>query len=89
MLRLFEQLNTELARGRVAGEIYLVGGAVMCLVHEARPSTKDLDGVYKEIREIRNGGANGSIIGRNTFTRPRDEAMKMLDTIIDIYKGKV
>ncbi len=51
-------------------------------------AAKDLDGVYKEIREIRDGGANGSIIGRNTFTRPRDEALKMLDTIIDIYKGK-
>ena len=29
---------------------------------------------------IRDGGGNGSIIGRNTFQRPRDEALKMLDT---------
>ena len=49
---------------------------------------KDLDGIYKEIREIRDGGGTGSIIGRNTFQRPRDEALKMLDTIIDIYKNK-
>jgi class I fructose-bisphosphate aldolase len=39
-----------------------------------------------EIRGLRDGGANGSIIGRNTFQRPRDEALKMLDTIIRIYK---
>ena len=49
---------------------------------------KDLDGVYNEIRQIRDGGGSGSIIGRNTFQRPRDEALKMLDTIIDIYKNK-
>jgi class I fructose-bisphosphate aldolase len=49
---------------------------------------KDLPGIYEEIRALRDGGANGSIIGRNTFTRPRDEALKMLDQIIDIYKGK-
>ena len=49
---------------------------------------KDLDGLYNEIRGLRDGGANGSIIGRNTFQRSREEAMEMLNTIIDIYKGK-
>ena len=43
---------------------------------------KDIDGVYNEARAIRDGGGNGSIIGRNTFQRPREEALKMLDTII-------
>ena len=49
---------------------------------------KDLDGFYNEIRGIRDGGGTGSIIGRNTFQRPRDESLKMLDTVIDIYKGR-
>jgi fructose-bisphosphate aldolase, class I len=49
---------------------------------------KDLDGIFNEVRAIRDGGANGSIIGRNTFQRPRQEALKMLDTIIQIYQGK-
>ncbi|OFW81259.1 MAG: fructose-bisphosphate aldolase [Alphaproteobacteria bacterium RIFCSPLOWO2_01_FULL_40_26] len=44
--------------------------------------------IYDEIREIYKGGANGSIIGRNTFQRPREEAMTMLDNIIQIYQGK-
>jgi class I fructose-bisphosphate aldolase len=48
---------------------------------------KDIDGVYNEARAIRDGGGNGSIIGRNTFQRPRDQALKMLDNIIRIYKG--
>jgi class I fructose-bisphosphate aldolase len=49
---------------------------------------KDLDGLYGEIRGLRDGGANGSIIGRNTFQRPRAEALAMLDQIIRIYQGK-
>jgi len=51
-------------------------------------AAKDLDGVLDEIRQVRDGGGNGSIIGRNTFQRPRDEALSMLDTIIKIYQGK-
>jgi class I fructose-bisphosphate aldolase len=49
---------------------------------------KDLDGLFNEVRSIRDGGANGSIIGRNTFQRPREDALKMLDTIVQIYQGK-
>jgi len=49
---------------------------------------KDLEGVFNEVRGIRDGGANGSIIGRNTFQRPREDALKMLDTVIQIYQGK-
>jgi class I fructose-bisphosphate aldolase len=45
----------------------------------------DLNALFTEIREMRDGGANGSIIGRNTFQRPRDEALAMLDQIIKIY----
>jgi fructose-bisphosphate aldolase, class I len=49
---------------------------------------KDLDGLFNEVRAIRDGGANGSIIGRNTFQRPKEAALKMLDTIVQIYQGK-
>jgi fructose-bisphosphate aldolase, class I len=51
-------------------------------------AAKDLDGLYEEVRGLRDGGANGSIIGRNTFQRPREEALAMLDRIIKIYQGK-
>ena len=37
---------------------------------------------------LRDGGGNGCIIGRNTFQRPKEEAMAMLDKIIDILKGE-
>ena len=49
---------------------------------------KGEDALYNEIREINKGGANGSIIGRNTFQRPRKEALKMLENIINIYQEK-
>ena len=49
---------------------------------------KDLDGVYEEVRGLRDGGANGSIIGRNTFQRPKELALEMLSKIIDIYQNK-
>ncbi len=51
-------------------------------------AAKGLDGLYDEVRALRDGGANGSIIGRNTFQRPREEALAMLDRIIKIYQGK-
>ena len=49
---------------------------------------KGEDEIYNEIRQIYQGGGNGSIIGRNSFQRPRNEALKMLDNIIKIYQGK-
>ncbi len=48
----------------------------------------DLNAVYDEVRAIRDGGGFGSIIGRNTFQRPRDQALQMLDQIIRILKGE-
>ncbi len=51
-------------------------------------NSKGEDDIYNEIRQIYQGGANGSIIGRNVFQRPRTEALQMLDKIIQIYQGK-
>lgn len=47
---------------------------------------KGEDSVYDDARAIRDGGGNGSIIGRNVFQRPREDALKLLSDIIDIYK---
>lgn len=49
---------------------------------------KGADGVYDDARAIRDGGGNGSIIGRNSFQRDRKEALDMLAKLVDIYKGK-
>lgn len=42
--------------------------------------------MLSEISCIRDGGGDGSIIGRNTFQRPREEALKLLNDIIKIYQ---
>lgn len=50
-------------------------------------ASKGTDDVYDDARAIRDGGGNGSIIGRNTFQRPKADALAMLAKIIAIYKG--
>ena len=46
---------------------------------------KDTEGLLNEIRQIRDGGGSGSIIGRNSFRRPKHEALELLDEVIRIY----
>ncbi|MBV9736172.1 MAG: class I fructose-bisphosphate aldolase [Acidisphaera sp.] len=44
--------------------------------------------LLETVRGVRDGGANGSIIGRNTFQRPKEEALALLSKIIEIYQGR-
>jgi class I fructose-bisphosphate aldolase len=43
---------------------------------------------YQDIRGIHEGGGFGSIIGRNSFQRPKEEAVKFLKNVMKIYAGK-
>ena len=53
ILRLLRLLDQELERDGVRGELYLVGGAVMCLAFDARRATRDLDGFFRPARAVR------------------------------------
>lgn len=55
--RLFELMDAELAREGVIGEIYLVGGAVMCLALDARQATRDVGAFFKPARAVRQAAA--------------------------------
>ena len=46
------------------------------------------DKLLEQVRGIQAGGGFGSIIGRNSFTRKKEDALKLLGQIMDIYEGK-
>jgi class I fructose-bisphosphate aldolase len=48
---------------------------------------KDTPAVMAEIKELAAGGAFGSIMGRNAFQRPHDEAVKLLQDVMAVFKN--
>jgi class I fructose-bisphosphate aldolase len=48
---------------------------------------KGTEDVLAEIRGIKEGGGFGSIMGRNAFQRPKAEALKLLQQVVDIYRS--
>lgn len=55
--KLFSLLNEELMREDIIGELYIVGGAVMCLAFNKRPSTRGIDGYFVPANSIRKAAA--------------------------------
>ncbi|MFA7441478.1 MAG: class I fructose-bisphosphate aldolase [Sphingomonadaceae bacterium] len=51
-------------------------------------AAKGADAVYEDAVAIRDGGGNGSIIGRNSFQRSREDALALLDRIVRIYRNE-
>lgn len=55
--RLFGLLNDELAARDTLGEVYVVGGAVMCLALDARAATRHVDAFFKPAKMVREAAA--------------------------------
>jgi fructose-bisphosphate aldolase, class I len=50
-------------------------------------ATESDENLLEQIRAIAQGGGFGSIIGRNSFQRSQPEALKLLNTIAEIYRN--
>jgi class I fructose-bisphosphate aldolase len=59
------------------------------VIFSGGPKKESDEAVFDEVRAIRDGGGFGSIIGRNSFQRPKEHALKFLDTIMKIYLGEI
>jgi class I fructose-bisphosphate aldolase len=59
------------------------------VIFSGGPRKDSDDAVFDEARAIRDGGGFGSIIGRNSFQRPREHALRFLETIMKIYAGEL
>lgn len=77
-------ISTQAARVRNCMDASFAGRRIVVFSGGAK---KGADSVYDDARAIRDGGGNGSIIGRNSFQRSREDAMAMLNKLVDIYKG--
>jgi class I fructose-bisphosphate aldolase len=51
-------------------------------------AAKGRDEVLEEIKGIAKGGGFGSIMGRNSFQRPKSEGIELLQTVMQIYKDQ-
>jgi class I fructose-bisphosphate aldolase len=59
------------------------------VIFSGGPKKESDEAVFEEIRAVRDGGGFGSIIGRNSFQRPKEHALKFLETIMKIYAGEM
>ena len=78
-------VSTPAARVRHCMDAAFGGRRIVIFSGGAKSGT---DSIYEAARAIRDGGGNGSIIGRNTFQRPREEALELLGTLVRIYRGE-
>ena len=78
-------ISTQAARVKHCVDACFAGKRIVIFSGGAK---KGNDSIYDDARAIRDGGGNGSILGRNAFQRPREDALQLFSDLIDIYKGK-
>ncbi|MGL5011132.1 MAG: class I fructose-bisphosphate aldolase [Paracoccaceae bacterium] len=78
-------IATQAARVRHCVQASLGGRRIIVFSGGA---AKGADAVLDDARAIRDGGGNGSIIGRNSFQRSRPEALALLAKLVEIYRGR-
>jgi class I fructose-bisphosphate aldolase len=87
--KVFEKFNipTKTMADRVRHVVQATFGGRRIVIFSGGEA-KDTPALLEEVRGIRDGGGFGSIMGRNAFQRPHDEAVKLLHDVMDIFAGK-
>ena len=73
---------------RVAHVVQCCFNGRRIVIFSGGDNVADTSEFLHNIRGLQEGGAYGSIIGRNTFQRPREQALAMLGEVISIFEGK-
>ncbi len=78
------RVNTMADRTRHVVQSAFAGKRIVIFSGGEAKGTSEL---VAEVKELAQGGAFGSIMGRNAFQRPKAEAIELLHQVMDIYKN--
>jgi len=78
------QINTPVDRVKVIKKSCFNGRRIVVF---SGGEAKNDNELLNEVKAIKEGGGNGSIVGRNCFQRPRDKALELINNMINIYKN--
>lgn len=84
--KMYEKIPTETLADRIRHVVNAAFAGKRIVIFSGGEA-KGTEEVLAEIREIHAGGGMGSIMGRNAFQRPFDEAVKLLRDVMEIYKS--
>lgn len=79
------KINSLADRTRHVVQACFAGKRIVIFSGGEAKGTEDL---IKEIGELAQGGAFGSIMGRNAFQRPKKEAIQLLHNVMEAFAGK-
>lgn len=82
-----EQIASGTLADRVRHVVQSTFNGRRIVIFSGGATKEDAADVLDDARAIRDGGGFGSIIGRNVFQRPREEALRLLESMIHIYTG--
>jgi class I fructose-bisphosphate aldolase len=82
-----EHIPTSLPADRVRHVVQCAFGGRRIVIFSGGPTASDVQ-VFTEVQAIHDGGGFGSIIGRNSFQRPKKDALEFLSTVMEIYRSE-
>lgn len=83
-----QQIPRETLTERVRHVVQSTFNGRRVVIFSGGATKEDDSAVLDEARAIRDGGGFGSIIGRNIFQRPKEDALRLLDGMMKIYLGR-